>query len=378
MTGGVGYGWPRRFPEKPVSPTKPFPPFPMKFLFSLALVAALASTALGQVNQPVKRQAINVLRVASAVTDGETVNIGSVVFEVDTTTAAGITTGNSRLNLSGGSTAAAVGTLTSDNTNVSDADTVTVGGKVYTFKTSLTPTEGQVLIGADADGSLLNLIRAINHSGTAGTDYSAAAANANVSAATSVTSHAFAVTARIPGAGGNAITSTETSAHLSWGGGTLASGVSPTAGEFTTALNTAINATNVLGFRVAAVRISANEVLITSAQPGADATACSETLAGSNNAWAAATMFGGSSTAESARHFAVLTRAATATEAALTTMHFACPFAPTTATVQVRTSAGALVAFDGSVTITGNRIDVVSGGSVPVASTNIATVTAGD
>lgn len=118
----------------------------------------------------------------------------------------------------------ASGTLTSDNTNVADGDTVTIGTKVYTFKTELGTTEGQVLIGANADASLLNLIRAINHSGTPGTDYHCAAAHPTVSAATSVTSHAFAVTAKADGADGNAIATTETSAHLSWGAATLASG----------------------------------------------------------------------------------------------------------------------------------------------------------
>lgn len=119
---------------------------------------------------------------------------------------------------------AAKGTLTSDNTNVANTETVTIGSKVYTFKTALTPTEGEVLIGADADGSLLNLIRAINHSGTPNTDYKVAAANTQVTAATSVTAHAFVVTAITPGTGGNAIATTETSAHLSWGGAVLATG----------------------------------------------------------------------------------------------------------------------------------------------------------
>lgn len=121
-------------------------------------------------------------------------------------------------------TAAATGTLTSDNTNVSDGDTVTIGSKTYTFKTALTPTEGQVLIGGSADASLLNLIRAINHTGTPDTDYKCAAANTQVSAAASVTSHAFVVTAITSGLAGNAIATTETSGHLSWGAAALTGG----------------------------------------------------------------------------------------------------------------------------------------------------------
>jgi hypothetical protein len=94
----------------------------------------------------------------------------------------------------GASALAAAGTsLTSNNTNVSDGDTVTIGEKVYTFKTSLTPTEGEVLIGGTADASLLNLIRAINHTGTPDTDYKCAAANTTASADSAVASHAFKI-----------------------------------------------------------------------------------------------------------------------------------------------------------------------------------------
>lgn len=121
------------------------------------------------------------------------------------------------------SNVASTGTLTSDNTNVANTETVTIGAKVYTFKTALTPTEGEVLIGADADASLLNLIRAINHGATDGTNYKAAAANANVSAATAVTSHAFLLTAKAVGVAGQVAT-TETSAHLAFGAATLTGG----------------------------------------------------------------------------------------------------------------------------------------------------------
>lgn len=115
-------------------------------------------------------------------------------------------------------TTAASGTLTSNNTNVADGVTVTIGVKVYTFRTALTPTEGEVLIGADADASLLNLIRAINHTGTPDTDYKCAGAHPQVTAAASVTSHAFAVTARVAGVAGNSIATAETSATLTWSG----------------------------------------------------------------------------------------------------------------------------------------------------------------
>lgn len=120
---------------------------------------------------------------------------------------------------------AATGTLTSNNTNVSDGNTVTIGTTVYTFKTALTTANHDVLIGADADTSLLNLIRAINYTGTPGTNYIGVTFNPDVSAASSVTSHAFAVTARSVGTAGNSIATTKVGATLSWGAATLAGGV---------------------------------------------------------------------------------------------------------------------------------------------------------
>lgn len=53
----------------------------------------------------------------------------------------------------------------------SDGDTVTIHGITFTFKTALTPTAWEVLINTTADAASLNLERAINGTGTAGTDY---------------------------------------------------------------------------------------------------------------------------------------------------------------------------------------------------------------
>lgn len=149
---------------------------------------------------------------------------------------------------------AASGTLTSDNTNVTTLDTVTIGLQVYTFKTALTAitTANQVLIGADADASLLNLIRAINATGTPGTDYgSLTPQNPLVTAAAAVTAHAFLITANTPGGIGNAIVTTEGSTHLSWGAATLQGGLNAglNIAPFATAYETvaASQTTQVLG-----------------------------------------------------------------------------------------------------------------------------------
>jgi hypothetical protein len=124
---------------------------------------------------------------------------------------------------------AASNIITSNNTNVSNLDTVTVAGKVYQFVTTMTGVEGQVHIGADADGSLLNLARAINNSGgTPVTDYQVASSHVSVSASATVTAHTITLTARTRGTAGNALTLTETAVTLTVTGALFAGGIDGT------------------------------------------------------------------------------------------------------------------------------------------------------
>ena len=60
-------------------------------------------------------------------------------------------------------------------TALTDGDTVIINGVTFTFKTALTgaATLGEILIGADAAASRVNLVKAINDSGTVDTHYSA-------------------------------------------------------------------------------------------------------------------------------------------------------------------------------------------------------------
>lgn len=118
-------------------------------------------------------------------------------------------------------------TLTSDNTNFANNETVTIGTTVYTFKTTLTPASWEVFIGADADTSLLNLARAIRFDGVNGTEYQVPSAHPSVSAG-AVTAHAIVVSALTAGTAGNSIASTETCGHASWGAVTLLGGTDST------------------------------------------------------------------------------------------------------------------------------------------------------
>lgn len=118
---------------------------------------------------------------------------------------------------------AAYGTLTASGV-FTDTQTVVVGGKTYTTQTTLTNSDGNVLIGASAAATLQNLYDAINLSGTPGTQYAAAmTANTRVRA-TRVTATTLVVTALTPGEVGNLIASTETQTNAAWGAATLASG----------------------------------------------------------------------------------------------------------------------------------------------------------
>ena len=123
-----------------------------------------------------------------------------------------------------GAAAAATGVLTLTG-NVADGDTVTIGGKVYTFQATLTNADGRVHVGASAAASITNLYNAINAAGgTSGTDYAAATTAHPTVAATASTAATLTVSARAPGAGGNAIALVETSANASWSGASLAGG----------------------------------------------------------------------------------------------------------------------------------------------------------
>lgn len=129
----------------------------------------------------------------------------------------------------------ATGTITNDGSNVSNGDTVAIGGKVYTFQTTLTNVDGNVKIGASNTASMTNLFHAINASGgTPGTDYAAATVANTFVTATNPTNVTVVLTAITGGFTGNAVTLTEASTHLTVSSATL-SGATKTASFATVA-----------------------------------------------------------------------------------------------------------------------------------------------
>lgn len=151
----------------------------------------------------------------------------------------------------------------------------------------------------------------------------------------------------------------------------VSAGVTPTLAG--TALTTAINASS-CGMR--AVKISASEVLVYSASGSNTAFATTETLAGANNVWAAATAFGGSAQPSEVPVPVILSRVPTATEVTLQTFHFPLNFNPTAVTLQIRTSAGVIRAWDGAITIAANVVSISSSGSTDIAASDVVTILA--
>ena len=109
---------------------------------------------------------------------------------------------------------AAAGVLSFTNA-VSNNQTVTIGTTVYTFKTTLTDGPGYVLIGANYDASAANLVAAINRTGTPGVQYSTSiVAHPDVTASYSTPD--LTVTAKVAGAAGNSIALDENITNASW------------------------------------------------------------------------------------------------------------------------------------------------------------------
>ena len=313
---------------------------------------------------------VGTLRVASAVKDGETVTIGTTVFEADTDDV--VTAGRVAVDLTDSATAAAAtGTLTLADNAAAD-ETVVIGDRTYTFKATLTAAN-QVKVGATASDSIDNLIAAINGAAGAGTTYgTGTVAHALVTAAAGA-GDTMVVTAKTKGTAGNSIASTETMGDGSWGAANLAGGVDPTASEFTTAFTAAVNSA---GIGIAAVRATANAVVIYASKiDQLTASATTETLSGSNNAWSAATL-ARNVAEEQAAGVVISSRVPNATEIAVQTMSFVFTFEPAAVVVQIRTSAGALKAWDGAVVVSDNVVTLNSSGSTDIATDDVVTVIA--
>lgn len=109
--------------------------------------------------------------------------------------------------------------------NAVAAETVTVGGKVYTWFAAYANTDGLVVIGATAAASAQNLFDAINNTPSAlGVTVGAVNTLNTQVRASAVTATTVVVQSKIGGTIGNLIVSTEAMTQGSWGAGNLAGG----------------------------------------------------------------------------------------------------------------------------------------------------------
>ncbi len=137
--------------------------------------------------------------------------------------------------------------------NPSAAETITLGSKTYTFRTSFSSNAvNEVDIGADTEETLSNLIAAVNAGAGAGTAYgTGTTANADVFASTLPDPQAL-FTAVTIGTAGNSVASTETMTNGSFPAATLEGGEDiPAASNFSME-RLPVDVTGVLGLQVTA------------------------------------------------------------------------------------------------------------------------------
>jgi hypothetical protein len=103
--------------------------------------------------------------------------------------------------------------------NAGNTETVTLDAKVYTWQTSLTDSDGNVLIGASASASIDNLVAAITLGSGAGTTYAASTTIHPTVSAYAGAGDTMDVRQCAPGVSG--VTSAETMANGSFAAGTL-------------------------------------------------------------------------------------------------------------------------------------------------------------
>lgn len=110
--------------------------------------------------------------------------------------------------------------LTFSGVALTDGDTVTIGARVYTYKTVLTGAANEVLIGA-VTASLANLKAAVNGAAGAGTIYgTGTVAHADVDATILTGTTVLLFEAKLAGIAGNLIAKSEASTNLLWDAGT--------------------------------------------------------------------------------------------------------------------------------------------------------------
>lgn len=128
------------------------------------------------------------------------------------------------------------GTYTLSASHLADGDTLVIGGKTYTFKNTVSTTNGYVYLPTGSDdaadlAALDNLVLAVNLTGTAGTSYGTATTKHTMVSAGNRSGRTVVFTARAYGAVGNMITLTEVGTAGSVDGGGYLGGTTTAVGN---------------------------------------------------------------------------------------------------------------------------------------------------
>lgn len=174
-------------------------------------------------------------------------------------------------------------------TNVVAGDTIRIGARTYTFVATLDQNvPNQVFVGADLTASRNNLVAAINSSAGGSAKYSQSTPPNTEVTASAVSTDQITVTAIAVGLVGQDIRTLDTSSHFSWAGAALTGGTGP---GITYGSGTVINAD------VAAAAVSTNQLTATAKVAGTAGNAITTTESGANTAWGAGTLASGANAA---------------------------------------------------------------------------------
>jgi hypothetical protein len=110
-----------------------------------------------------------------------------------------------------------------------NTETVTLNGKVYTFQTTLTDVDGNVLIGGSATATSNNLKAAVNLEAGGGSTYAASTTLHPTMTASYLLSPNIYFTAKTKGTDGNDLTTAEAAANYSFANATLTGGANTNA-----------------------------------------------------------------------------------------------------------------------------------------------------
>lgn len=242
-----------------------------------------------------------------AIADGGTVTIGNKTYRLKTA----IAQANDVLIEPD---VAAVGTVTSDNTNPDAGGTIVVDDQTYTLVASFSagPTvPNEVLIGVDADTTLGNLRKAINGTGTEGVEYSVGTLQPTtpVTAGAVTVGHTMPITADTPGTSGNSIVFTENATHISIDGAGVLGGTTPGSWSGDDTLQNLVDAINLedgagqsgtkyhadttAHTQVSAGAVGSHATVISAVETIDDPSSIASTETASNLVFSAATLSGG-------------------------------------------------------------------------------------